>query len=429
MLFDMDLKELAVQATNKQFQYEHANLKNKRDKNNAALDFIETTKAGLTDFNLAIDSIRHKNGGVVKNKAIVSQANMANVKIKDYATTDSVSVFVTQLASAHEIALDGLDNTKLAAEQSVIPLKIGSKVLNVDFSKINTIDQLMNAINQHGDNNDTLTNDNLVGATVRRINGSEWLVLKSNNTGENNKIEFTAPTLFVEKEITKPQDAKLKLGGELLGIEVVNSSNTFDDLIKNSSITLTSIHKTGELPLTITIKQDASATETQVSQFADAVNAIQKIVKYDKDSPNPYTSGLHRKINALTIEPINGKRLIDFGFTFEKNGLLKVDNKRLLAEIEKNPTSINDFFNHKDGLITKLDALLDPYLKGDKWSLDIEKHKLSKNEENFSNLADKFDEKYAYALNVNQNKFNEMERVMARMEDMLNMFDFEEKKR
>lgn len=427
MLFDIDLKELATQATNKHFQYEFANFKSKGTKNDTALSFIEKTKAGLTDFNLALDSIRYNNGGVVKNKVAVSQANIASAEIKDYGPTDSVSLFVTQLASAHEIALDGLDDAKVLAEKNVLKLKVGATELDIDFSKIDTVGQLAQAINQHGANNNTTSNDNLVSATIRRINGAKLLVLKSNNTGEANKIEFTAAKLFSEKEITKAQDAKVKLGGESSVVEVTNSSNTFDELMEKSSITLVSVHKSGDTPLTIKIEQDTSASEALVNNFADAFNKILEVVKYDKDNPNPYTSGLHSKIYRLPLLPINGKSLHDFGFTFDKQGLLKVDNKKLQAEISKDPTTLNDFFKSKDGLITKLDALLNPYLMGDEWSLDIEEVKLNENSKKLAILSEKLQDKYDQLYSVNLNKMQEMERVMEQMEGMLNMFDFEDK--
>lgn len=428
MLFDMNLNDLATQATNKQFQYEFSNFKSKEAKNNSALSFIEKTKTGLTDFNGVLDGIRHNSGGVVKKKITVSQSGMADIKIKDHTAADSVNLFVSQLATAHEIALDNLDNIKIASETGVYHLKIGNKSLDIDFSKINTVDDLAKAINQHADNKDHITNDNLVSATVRRVNGQILLVLKSNNTGKDNEIKFDAPGLFTAKDITEARDAKVKLGGENSTVEVSNSSNTFDDLMKNVSITLTQAHKTGESPLTIKVEQDTQATEVQVKKFTDAFNAIKEVVKYDKDNPNPYTAGMHNKINRLSIEPINGRRLSDFGLTFDKSGQLKIDNKKLLAEIAKDPTAINDFFNSKDGLISKFDTLLEPYLVGGKWSLDIEKTKLDDEKAFLSVIADKLDGKYESALSVNLNKLNEMERVMKNMESMINMFDFEEKK-
>ncbi|WP_145553537.1 flagellar filament capping protein FliD [Yersinia bercovieri] len=428
MLFDMDLNDLATQATNKQYLYEFNNFKSKESKNSTALDFIEKTKNGLTEFNGVLASIRDNGSGVVKSKATITQPAIATVEIKHYAKADSVSLFVEQLASAHEIALEELSDSKISAEKSVHQLKVGSQSLSIDFSNINTVTELANTINQHADNRDATSKDNLVSATVRRINGEELLVLKSNNTGLANKIEFSVANLFSGKDITKAQDAKVKLGDENSTVEIASSSNTFDGLINNATITLTQAHKTGEAPLTINIVQDTGATEAQVKKFADAYNAIKEVVKYNKDNPNPYTSGLSAKINRLSIEPIDGKRLSDFGFTFDKKGQLSVDNKKLQAAIEKDPSVLNQFFNGKDGLISKFDALLKPHLAGDKWSLEIEKNKLEDEKEKLSTLAEKLEAKYDLALNVNLDKLKEMERVMDQMEGMLNMFDFEEKK-
>ncbi|MBS0053953.1 flagellar filament capping protein FliD [Yersinia sp. Marseille-Q3913] len=428
MLFDMDLNDLATQATNKQYLYEFNNFKSKESKNITALDFIEKTKAGLTEFNGVLASIRDNGSGVVKSKATITQPAIATVEIKHYAKADSVSLFVEQLASAHEIALEGLSNSKISAEKGDHRLKVGSQQLSIDFSNINTVAELANAINQHADNRDATSKDNLVSATVRRINGEELLVLKSNNTGLANQIEFTASNLFTGKDITQAKDAKVKLGGENSTVELASSSNTFDGLINNAAITLTQAHKTGDAPLTINVVQDTGATEAQVKKFADAYNAIKEVVKYNKDNPNPYTSGLSAKINRLAIEPIDGKRLSDFGFTFDKKGQLSVDNKKLQAAIEKDPGVLNEFFNGKDGLISKFDALLKPHLAGDKWSLEIEKNKLDDEKEKLSTLAEKLDAKYESALKVNLDKLKEMERVMEQMEGMLNMFDFEEKK-
>ncbi|UXD26569.1 hypothetical protein FORC065_3830 [Yersinia enterocolitica] len=78
-------------------------------------------------------------------------------------------------------------------------------------------------------------------------------------------------------------------------------------------------------------------------------------------------------------------------------------------------------------MIGKFDALLKPFLMGDKWSLDIEKTKLDNEKEAISELGAKFDRKYALALATNLDKLKEMERVMEQMEGMLNMFDFEDK--
>jgi flagellar hook-associated protein 2 len=432
MLFDMDLKELAQAAVNKKFQYQHANLTSKKTKNDTAREFVEKTKTGFTAFNTALDSVRYNNGGLVKNKLSTNNPAIASVTMKEHAKVDNVNLFVEKLASAHEIALDGLNDTGVRAEKGEFDLKVGTATFKIDFATINDLDELAKAINQHQDNNDTQTNDNLVNATVRRVDGKVLLVLKSAKTGASNNIEFTPTTpalagasaLFTPQEIAAAADAKVKLGGENSGVEFTSASNTFDNIIENAAITLTKAHKAGDTPLEIKIEKDTSATEAQAKGFADALNALKEVVKYDKENPNPYTTGLNQKINRFFSEEVNGKRLTDFGFSFDKTGNLKIDNKKLLAEVEKNPAALNELFNHPDsGLVSKFDALLSPYLDGVNGRLERDKIRLDSEAEKIERDVAEYDSKYFSAIDTHLKKFQEMERVMENMEAMLTMFD------
>lgn len=190
-----------------------------------------------------------------------------------------------------------------------------------------------------------------------------WRIMISMaDTGDNNKVEFPylylvdgEVDLFFEQE-RPAQDAKVKLDG--FEIEVPNNKVT--DLIPGVTIDLKKA-KPGE-EINIEITEDIQKIGGKVSSLIDNINNVLKFIKDQNtlDEKTDTSRTLGGDLTLTTIEsrirsavfssiPTDGgpMRMGDLGVTFQRDGLLKLDQAKFEAALAKDYKSVTQTLTGK----------------------------------------------------------------------------------
>ena len=231
--------------------------------------------------------------------------------------------------------------------------KINQGILTIngkDFDTTNlSYDELVTEINKQVPGVIASLSD--IGSTGFRLS------IKSDNTGETNKIVVTGSTLLFDN-VLKAQDMKMKVDG----VDYQSSSNNMTvDGLKISAT------KIGES--TINIEEDNSQLTKQMESFAKAYNELNATIDkelYSADSSISDKSALRdimSKLKNTLFGTGNGETTIfSYGFSFnETNGDLKFNSQEFEKAAKTDKQSLQNLFvgvAEKPGIATILDETI-----------------------------------------------------------------------
>ncbi|TLT00823.1 flagellar filament capping protein FliD [Aliarcobacter cibarius] len=231
--------------------------------------------------------------------------------------------------------------------------KINQGILTIngkDFDTTNlSYDELVTEINKQVPGVTASLSD--IGSTGFRLS------IKSDNTGETNKIVVTGSTLLFDN-VLKAQDMKMKVDG----VDYQSSSNNMTvDGLKISAT------KIGES--TINIEEDNSQLTKQMESFAKAYNELNATIDkelYSADSSISDKSALRdimSKLKNTLFGTGNGETTIfSYGFSFnETNGDLKFNSQEFEKAAKTDKQSLQNLFvgvAEKPGIATILDETI-----------------------------------------------------------------------
>lgn len=231
--------------------------------------------------------------------------------------------------------------------------KINQGILTIngkDFDTTNlSYDELVTEINKQVPGVTASLSD--IGSTGFRLS------IKSDNTGESNKIVMTGSTLLFDN-VLKAQDMKIKVDG----VDYQSSSNNMTvDGLKISAT------KIGES--TINIEEDNSQLTKQMESFAKAYNELNATIDkelYSADSSISDKSALRdimSKLKNTLFGTGNGETTIfSYGFSFnETNGDLKFNSQEFEKAAKTDKQSLQNLFvgvAEKPGIATILDETI-----------------------------------------------------------------------
>ncbi|HEN3618823.1 TPA: flagellar filament capping protein FliD [Yersinia enterocolitica] len=416
----IDVDMLSKQTTNALFakrKEKHHKLEQQLKAQQAALD---KQKSGLDTFRTALKDLAKVEEGLLKNKASTSIKEVATISANEKALKGSYSFFVEKLASAHQLAYTGLTDAAVKAEQNSLELTVNGQSLSVELKDVDTMADLAHAINNAKDNPG-------VTASVVRSNGQQILLLTSDKSGVANKIEFNGsrPAIFNtsnQQELSSAEDSVVYIGDPSKGLKIESSSNTLDKVIDGVTIELVKVQQTGDPLLEVKVEVEPAQTETQIKKFIDAFNGAKSAVSSNKNSDSLSTA-LKQNLNSLVGKLYGGKTLGMIGVTFDRNGDLKLDSKKLTEVLKTSPTFITDLMSGPNGLVNKLDKALDPYLNTSDGSLKVRSEMLAMRKTSLERTKDGLENSYARVLKTNLLKFNRLNEMMGKMQATMNMFD------
>lgn len=318
---------------------------------------FEDKKALVQQLTTLVENMR---GEVLKNK------NARSLRELSVNTGDSNGIAVTADKNVADPGKYQLEVLELAQKSSAISNGVEDKdktYLGVGYIR---------AVLPNGEEKEIYVNEEHASLTgiAKLINGDPELGMKANvvndgkdedepwrlivsmsETGDNEKAEF--PYLYlVDGEVDlyfdqeRPaQDAKIKLDG--FDIEV--PSNRVTDLIPGVTIDLKKA-KPGE-ELTIEVMEDVQKIGGKVNGLVESINNVLKFIKeqnsLSEKSDTSRTLGGDSTLSSIesrirsavftTVQTDAGPmRVGDIGITFQRDGLLKLDQAKLESALAKN---------------------------------------------------------------------------------------------
>lgn len=339
----------------------------------------------------------------------VSVTSSSGVNIQDF------TLRVDQLAQKDIYQTKGYasSSTALGLSAGTFKFSINSKEYSVNVTSSTTLDSLKESINEAAGDK--------VTASILNVGGTDpyKLIIKSDETGSDNAITFTAGTtttaLGLADTANHLQTAK-NASFVYNGVTVTRSSNTIEDLIVGATITLNSKHDVDESS-TISIKQDTTdmkdGIESLVSSYNELIANLNEALTYDSDTETAGTFQGVSQISSLSSDirrqllVINssGKSLIDYGISLNDNGYLEFDETVFDEKMTSDASDVETFFrgetdedgNTTNGFFTNFNELLAGYVGDDGilslYSTSLTSEKTSLTKERESTVA-RLDDRY-----------------------------------
>ncbi|ENC9834400.1 flagellar filament capping protein FliD [Vibrio fluvialis] len=407
-----------------------------------ALGKVETA---LRAFRTAITEMNSSTSSIVKNSATVSQEGYFSATADANALAGSYQVFVEQVATAHQVSASmpaNLDSTTQVPTTGTMDFTINGTTMTLDLSTLDsdgdgiaTVADLVSAINNDSNNPG-------VNATLVRSNGQTYFMLSSTETGVTNSVNVsvsgTGQTWFEDaftnlNEISAPQDAVIWLGAQGTGLQLTNSSNTFEGVINGVDLTVTKAQTSGEAPLSLSVGADQEGTKEQMNKIIEAYNSLMKTIDSytsigGEDSQrgvlasDPTIRSIESQLKTLVRGEFEGMRLSDLGIEISRDGTMKIDADKFEEAQTTNTAALESFFNGDGNLLDSLDSLLDPYLQ---FSNGLFKSRKDALQQNISRIEDKqtaLERKYDMAYDRYLKQFTQMNQLITKMNQTMSMF-------
>ncbi|MCG6414486.1 flagellar filament capping protein FliD [Vibrio fluvialis] len=407
-----------------------------------ALGKVETA---LRAFRTAITEMNSSTSSIVKNSATVSQEGYFSATADANALAGSYQVFVEQVATAHQVSASmpaNLDSTTQVPTTGTMDFTINGTTMTLDLSTLDsdgdgiaTVADLVSAINNDSNNPG-------VNATLVRSNGQTYFMLSSTETGVANSVNVsvsgTGQTWFEDaftnlNEISAPQDAVIWLGSQGTGLQLTNSSNTFEGVINGVDLTVTKAQTSGEAPLSLSVGADQEGTKEQMNKIIEAYNSLMKTIDSytsigGEDSQrgvlasDPTIRSIESQLKTLVRGEFEGMRLSDLGIEISRDGTMKIDADKFEEAQTTNTAALESFFNGDGNLLDSLDSLLDPYLQ---FSNGLFKSRKDALQQNISRIEDKqtaLERKYDMAYDRYLKQFTQMNQLITKMNQTMSMF-------
>lgn len=369
---------------------------------------LSSLQSSLNSFQSAVDALNSTTAGPIVN-AISSSDDSVTASADSTAMPGSYSFYVQQLAQAQQTSINFSDS-QIPATGS-LTLTMGDSQMDIDLTQSDadgdgfvSAGEMANAINRSDENPG-------VTATLVKTGDTTTLMMTSDETGAASAFTLSAvgnsaldSCLAAQKQTQQPQDAIIYLGTDATGTQIVNSSNTFDELIPGASITFTEVPEDGK-PITLKISQDEGTSQQKVQGFVDAYNSLVDTLSSLTDTGSNGSAGgafagdaginsLNNQLNHLVHGTYNGVSLIDYGITLDTHGHLSVDSEKFEQGIEKNPQGLTDIFVGDDSMVGQIDDLMDTYLNASNGIITKRQNAITEQQDEITDEAAQLKETY-----------------------------------
>lgn len=380
---------------------------------------LETLK-DISNFNKRTTTVTQPDSG-----------DIISVNSNSNATPGSFDIAVKQLAQgSRAVQSDASAYTstddEVTASGGILTFTAGSETFNVELAAGATLADLRNAIN------DSETNFG-VSANIINTGSMSKLVLTSSVTGQGNDLVITNNTseldavstvanagggggLAIDPLNDSARDAII----EIDGIEVTNSSNTFENAIQDTTITVlkespTDVNDPAKLQTAnLKIDTDKDFVEETLEKFVDSFNALMLTLdtvitsKTADSTARGIKNAIINQMGAFVNDAGPLQSIYDAGIEFEKDGKLSIRTTGVntLSEVlSENYDNVGSLFAGDNGVAIGLFDTVEMYLQSggiiadQQESLNIDKKSLETEKERHAYRMEQYEkqlrEKYA----------------------------------
>lgn len=383
---------------------------------------LETSLSGLQDLLKSFTTGRD----LLANTASSSDDKVLAVKAGAQAVAGEYEIFVEKIAQQHQLSL-ALNNALPSDGQ--LQFTVAGKSFSVDIATLPAgagLTELASAINNAVDNSG-------VQATVMRSNGQSHLVLTSKESGAANSmaLNFVAGSDPAGVDITAAigaatvlktaQDAVVKVGAEN-PITLTSASNKLDNVISGVTLDLQKAQTATDAPIRIKVVQDPAAVAEKLKKFVESYNALQKQIAGDAPlSRDTMARSVSSQLRQSFQKLYEGTALSSVGISFDRNGVLAVDSKKLEKALSENPAKIEAMLVGDSSLFSSMQQTLEPYTK--RFGMMSEKQKTV--QASLDMVADK-QKRHDYSMDLTYKRylsqFTQMQVTMAQLESSMGNF-------
>ena len=275
------------------------------------------------------------------------------VKITDTQgrVAEDHQIEITSLASAHRLLSAAYESSTSDLAPGDFEFSSGDETFSVSLSAgQSSLMDLRDAINNSADNS-------TVQASILNTNVGSQLVLTATNPGTENLI--TAPAEF--SELNAATDAEFTIDG----LAVTSSSNILSDVVPGLTLELQSVG-TANVASTRnidSIKELFESFATSYNSLRDTISSLnQGSMQGDSLLRSVESSIRSEFFTAIDLGDGTSSSIFEFGLSFDKTGVLSVDNDKISEAIETSVNRIIGAFTSDDtGFGDRINAALEQY--------------------------------------------------------------------
>jgi len=298
--------------------------------------------------------------------AFFTEVNIATgtISTNDSGLESDVLLYKTNF----DVGLNSTDSGSFKINGEEIEWDADEDTLNEVISRINSSSAGVTAF--YDDTNDKVT-------ITSNTTGSEDIEFEDvTGTFLNDTLKFSGVTQ------TTGQDAKFTINSTNDTDEIVRSSNTFQLNGINFTLNSTNVtNYTDQTYDTVSVERDDEEIQSNINSFITNVNNVLSYIEtksqvdtssYERgrlSGQTTYTS-LVRRINSIILDEITGidsgkpNTLREIGITFDSNHNLSIsDSTEFTNALIDNPDAFEAIFNSTDGVATRIEELLEPYVE------------------------------------------------------------------
>lgn len=397
------------------------------------MDGIKGQQSALSTLNTKLSTFQtmlkdlNKASNLQAQKATMSQDGVMTVTSNGKASSGQYNFFVEQLAQSHQVGFSLDSETSPLPADGVFSLTVKGKTIDIDLATLpagSTVKDLVSKINDAKDNPG-------VKATLVRTDGKVNMVLTSKDSGLENAISVNysgdatnslGAAISGKTDITKAQDAKLRMGGDN-PLTITSASNKIENVVDGLTLQLTKAQKSGDAPLLVNIEQDKEAVTGSLKKFVESYNELvdelAKMTSSDPKAPGALSSDSGvRSLKSVLSNSVrdlpNGLSLSSLGIKTDKAGKLSFSETDFNKALDKDPELLGKALLGDDGLLKRMSDSLDPYTKRD-GALKGRKTGLEASEKRIKERMDALDRRMDSAYKRYLNQFSTMNQMLQTM--------------
>lgn len=335
------------------------------------LSALGTLQGALSTFQTALKDL-NKASLYDNVKATSSSSDTLSVSAEKNALPGKYSVEVSYLATSSQIATQAVSKDFKAGSAGTLEIGLGENddsPVRVNISEGATLTEIRDALNEQ-------LKDKGISANIvnNPSTGQSQLVLNAKETGAGKDIQLSGSLGNVDfgvdvQTLQKAENAKFKVDG----LELESATNTVKDVIPDVEFTLKAKTE-ADKPVTVTVGEDKAGVKTQLKKFVDAYNELMSVTKnltrvtQVGEGKEPVVAALvgdssvRNLVNGVRAElsmPGNTgsalKGLSDLGISLDKDGKLKIDDKKLDKALESGFDEVGGFLTGDGGLMSRLE--------------------------------------------------------------------------
>jgi len=318
----------------------------------------QTDLAALTSLANALKSstsvLSEENNYLQRTTSVSNDA--VSVTTKSGATVENFTLHVDKLAQQdiYQSSSFTTQASTFASSSETLSLAIGTSTYTIDVTSTTTLSDLKDMINEKAGGKLTASILNVGGANPYK------LVIKSNSTGADNAITLsstgTALTGLGLDQSANHLKAARDSSFTFNGVTVSRATNTIDDLVVGTSITLNKEQTDAATNTTVAITQDWTNITTNlkslVTSYNDLMAKLKTATAYDITAKTAGTFQGVTQINALSADirkqvlgvDIDGRGLSDYGVSMNTEGKLEFSAATFNAKVAEDPADVKDYF-------------------------------------------------------------------------------------